>query len=91
MGLYTRYHTYVDGKVANGLVTADRLNGEFDAIAAVDGDEKRKRARMADRIYGAKEPISLDSKEVAWLLGILDKFVVNNMVLLRATEMLDHE
>jgi hypothetical protein len=32
MGLITRYHTYVDGKVANGLISAARLNGEFDSI-----------------------------------------------------------
>ena len=37
--LITKYYTFIDGKTPAGLVTADRLNGNIDAIInAVNGN-----------------------------------------------------
>lgn len=55
-------------------VCTNALLGSFkDEEGKVDGVEKLKRYRFADRLYGAKEPISLDSGEIELLKTLVAK------------------
>lgn len=59
------------------LICCNALQGMFkdkdgkDII--IDGIEKLKRYRFADRIYGSKEPISLDSEEISLMKDLVSK------------------
>jgi hypothetical protein len=44
----------------NGLLSEAQVQGR----QPIDGMEKKKRGMLADRIYGCKEPIQVDSEEI---------------------------
>lgn len=56
----------------------------------ISGDEKRRRGHLADRIYGAKEPISLVVEEVALLKSVVDKYILGSLVVTRVSDFLEH-
>ena len=57
-----------------GDVCCNALLGTFkDEEGKIDGVEKLKRYRFADRLYGAKEMISLDSGEIELLKTLVAK------------------
>lgn len=70
-----------------GDVCCNALLGTYDK-EKIDGTEKLKRYRFADRLYGAKEMISLDSKEIT-LLKDLVALAYSVLVSGQAWEMLE--
>lgn len=72
-----------------GDVCCNALLGSYDSEKGkVDGTEKLKRYNLANRIYGAKEMISFDSKEIT-LLKDLVALAYSVLVSGQAWEMLE--
>lgn len=72
-----------------GDVSCNALLGTFkDEEGRIDGKEKLKRYRFADRIYGTKEKISLDSGEITLVKDLVAK-LYSALVSGQAWEMLE--
>ena len=54
-------------------VCANALLGLFDDERKLEGKEKLRRYQLANKIYGAKEPIELKSEEITLLKTLVSK------------------
>lgn len=56
----------------------------------VAGEEKYRRAHLADRIYGAKEPLKLEIEEVKLLKDLVGEYILSPSVVKVVWDFLDH-
>jgi len=71
-------------------VAVNALLVETQESAKLDGKEKVKRFRMADRIFGCKEPITFSAEDIVLLKDQIAK-TYGTLVTARAWEILDSE
>lgn len=97
MGLISRYYTFSDGKNAAGLITADRLNGNFDEVYdEVNGELDEANVATdatvlcADRNYTGADKITgnfeFDDCPVVPAASIADSYLSANVPLLDAAQ-----
>ena len=55
----------------------------------IDAKEKYRRGHLAQRIYGAKEPIALDAEDIALIKGLVGKVYLSNLIVAEVWDMLD--
>lgn len=54
-----------------------------------DGKEKARRGHLAQRVYGAKEPIALDVEEVALIKRLIGRVYQSTVIIATVEDMLD--
>jgi hypothetical protein len=69
-------------------VAVNALLMESQESAKLDGKEKVKRFRLADRIFGCKEPIKMEAEEVALVKDQISK-AYGTLVTARAWDILE--
>lgn len=69
-------------------VCVNSLLTETKESAALDGMEKVRQFRMADRIYGCKEPIEISDADILVLKGLIGK-AYGRIAVTRAWDILD--
>jgi hypothetical protein len=60
-----------------------------DETKKVDAKEKYRRGHLAQRIYGAKEPIALDAEDVALVKNLVGRIFMSNLIVAEVWDMLD--
>jgi hypothetical protein len=71
-------------------VSVNALLNETQESAKLDGKEKVKRFRLADKIWGCKEPITLQAEDIVLLKENIAK-VYGTLITARAWEIMDGE
>ena len=69
-------------------VATNALTAETQENTKLDGKEKIKRFRLAERIFGCKEPIKLDAEEIVLVKNEISK-IYGITVTTRAWDILD--
>lgn len=65
------------------------LDRPRDPNERLEAEEKIKRARLAERIYRAKEPINLMAEEIALLKRLISDIFLSNWTVYQASKLLD--
>lgn len=69
---------------------ANALLGMFDDERHIEGKEKLRRYRLANKIWGAKEPIELPAEDIALIKSLVAK-AYGSLISGQAWELLDPE